>query len=67
MLRPGIDGVLIQYGHHRSTFLPQVWEQLPKPRDFLASLRRKAGLPPDLFEPGFKVWRYTVTKWEEAR
>ena len=67
MLRPGIDGVLIQYGHHRSTFLPQVWEQLPKPRDFLASLRRKAGLPPDLFEPGLKVWRYTVTKWGEAR
>lgn len=67
MLRPGVDGVLIQYGHHRSTFLPQVWEQLPRPRDFLASLRRKAGLPPDLFEPGFKVWRYTVTKWQETR
>lgn len=66
MLRPGIDGVLIQYGHHRSTFLPQVWEQLPKPRDFLASLRRKAGLPPDLFEPGFKVWRYTVAKWKDS-
>lgn len=65
MLRPGVDGVLIEYGHHRSTFLPQVWKQLPKPRDFLASLRRKAGLPPDLFEPGFKVWRYTVTKWQE--
>jgi AmmeMemoRadiSam system protein A len=65
MLRPGIDGVLIQYGHHRSTFLPQVWEQLPQPAEFLANLRRKAGLPPDLFEPGFKVWRYTVAKWRE--
>lgn len=65
LLRPGIDGVLIEYGHHRSTFLPQVWEQLPKPRDFLAQLRRKAGLPPDFWEPGFKVWRYTVAKWRE--
>lgn len=64
-LRPGVDGVLIEYGHHRSTFLPQVWEQLPKPREFLANLRRKAGLPPDFFDPGFKVWRYTVAKWRE--
>lgn len=65
MLRPSVDGVLIEYGHHRSTFLPQVWEQLPKPRDFLAQLRRKAGLPPDFWEPDFKVWRYTVAKWRE--
>lgn len=65
LLRPGIDGVLIEYGHHRSTFLPQVWEQLPQPRDFMAQLRRKAGLPPDFWEPEFKVWRYTVAKWRE--
>lgn len=66
MLRPGVDGVLIEYGHHRSTFLPQVWEQLPQPRDFMAQLRRKAGLPPDFWEPGLKVWRYTVAKWREG-
>jgi MEMO1 family protein len=64
-LRPGLDGVLIEYGHHRSTFLPQVWEQLPKPRDFLMSLRRKAGLPPDFWESGMRVSRYTVSKWRE--
>jgi len=29
-LRPGIDGVVFEYGHYRSTFLPQVWEQLPE-------------------------------------
>lgn len=64
-LRPGVDGLLIEYGHHRSTFLPQVWEQLPKPRDFLMSLRRKAGLPPDFWEPEMRVSRYTVNKWRE--
>lgn len=64
-LRPGTDGVLVEYGYHRSTFLPQVWEQLPEPRGFMASLRRKAGLPPDFWEPGLKVWRYTVSKWRE--
>ena len=31
-LRPGIDGVVFEYGHHRSTFLPQVWEELPRAR-----------------------------------
>jgi AmmeMemoRadiSam system protein B/AmmeMemoRadiSam system protein A len=65
MLRPGTDGLLIEYGHHRSTFLPQVWEQLPQPRDFLVNLRRKAGLPPDFWEGELSVSRYTVTKWRE--
>ena len=65
VLRPGIDGLVLEYGHHRSTFLPQVWEQLPTPRAFLTSLRRKAGLPPDFWEPGLKLSRYTVRKWRE--
>lgn len=45
-LRPGIDGVVLQLGPRRSTFLPQVWEQLPEPREFLARLCVKAGLRP---------------------
>ena len=50
---------------YRSTFLPQVWEQLPQPRQFMAHLRRKAGLPDDFWEEGVKLSRYTVTKWSE--
>ena len=46
-LRPGIDGVIISKGPARATFLPQVWDQLPNPVDFLAHLCRKAGLSPD--------------------
>jgi AmmeMemoRadiSam system protein A len=64
-MRPGVDGIVFQYGHHRSTFLPQVWEQLPQPRQFMAHLRRKAGLPDDFWEEGVKLSRYTVTKWSE--
>jgi AmmeMemoRadiSam system protein A len=64
-LRPGIDGLLLEFGHHRGTFLPQVWETLPTPEEFLMNLRRKAGLPPDFWEPGLKLSRYTVTKWRE--
>lgn len=43
-LRPGVDGVILQRGRARSTFLPQVWEQLPEPRAFLEHLCLKAGL-----------------------
>ena len=64
-LRPGVDGVLLEFGHHRGTFLPQVWEQLPAPEAFLMNLKRKAGLPPDFWEPGLKLSRYTVAKWRE--
>jgi len=45
-LRPGIDGVILQKGRARATFLPQVWDQLPHPRMFLEHLCRKAGLAP---------------------
>jgi AmmeMemoRadiSam system protein A len=65
-LRPGVDGLVLDFGHHRGTFLPQVWEQLPDPEAFLVNLKRKAGLPPDFWEPGMRLSRYTVTKWREA-
>ena len=64
-LRPGVDGVVFEYGNYRSTFLPQVWEDLPQPREFFAQLKRKAGLPGDFWGEGVKLSRYTVTKWSE--
>jgi len=64
-LRPGVDGVLLEYGHHRGTFLPQVWEQLPRKEDFMTHLKHKAGLPPDFWAEGVKLSRYTVEKWKE--
>ena len=51
-LRPNIDGVIINKGLARATFLPQVWEQLPRPEDFLAHLCRKAGLSLDEWKKG---------------
>ncbi|MBS1147907.1 MAG: hypothetical protein H6R08_2083 [Proteobacteria bacterium] len=64
-LRPGIDGVVFEYGHYRSTFLPQVWEQLPEPAEFLAHLKRKAGLSMDFWSESVRLSRYTVSKWKE--
>jgi AmmeMemoRadiSam system protein A len=65
-LRPNVDGIVFEYGRYRSTFLPQVWESLAQPREFLAMLRRKAGLPDDFWAEGVKLSRYSVTKWSES-
>ena len=64
-LRPGVDGLVFQYGYHQSTYLPQVWEDLPQPSEFLAHLKYKAGLPPDFWSPEVKLARYTVSKFKE--
>ena len=65
LLRPGRDGVILEYGHRRSTFLPQVWQSLAEPQRFLAELKRKAGLPADFWHPDLRLWRYEVQKWKE--
>jgi len=65
-LRPEIDGVVLECARHRATFLPQVWEQLPHPRDFLRALKRKAGLPEDFWSDDVRVLRYTVEKFVEG-
>lgn len=64
-LRPNVDGVVFEYAQYRSTFLPQVWEQLPTPQVFMTQLKRKAGLPADFWVDGVRLLRYTVTKWKE--
>ena len=65
-LRPNVDGVVFEYAHYRSTFLPQVWEQLPDPAEFMAHLKRKAGLPMDFWAEEVRLSRYTVSKWKES-
>ena len=65
-LRPGIDGLFLESGVCRATFLPQVWEQLPEPRDFMAHLKDKAGLARAFWGPDVRLKRYTVGKWRET-
>jgi AmmeMemoRadiSam system protein A len=65
-LRPNIDGVIIEREWRRATFLPQVWDKLPTPADFMSNLCAKAGLPPDDYKtPGLKVSTYQVDKYTE--
>ncbi len=61
-------GVILQYGSHQATFLPQVWEQLPDAAEFLDALCHKAGLSRDcLSQKGLKIFTYTVEAFAEKR
>ncbi len=62
-LRPGVDGVVLEFEGFRATFLPQVWESLPDPLEFLSELRRKARLPARFWHERLQVSRYTVEKY----
>ncbi len=59
-LRPGIDGVILEEGACRATYLPSVWKALPDPREFLEQLKLKAGLPQDYWSASITVKRYTT-------
>jgi len=65
-LQPCVDGVVLEYGTARGTFLPQVWEDLPDPASFLQQLKRKAGLPSSFWAPEVRLYRYSVFKWIET-
>ncbi len=65
-LRPGVDGLVLECGHHRGTFLPAVWKDLPNPAKFLDQLKRKAGLTADFWSPEVEVRRYSTESWSEG-
>ena len=65
-LRPHVDGVVLNVGRRQSTFLPQVWEQLPEKESFLNHLSQKAGLPAGAWrQPGTTVLTYQVEAFSE--
>ena len=61
-LKPGYHGLLIQDREKRAVFLPQVWDQLPAPEDFMARLKMKAGFSAGYWSPEMKAWTFTVQK-----
>ncbi len=66
ILQVGIDGVILRKGVQGATFLPQVWEQLPDPKDFLSHLCRKAGLSAEAWQSGnLEVSTYRVQYFAE--
>ena len=57
-LQPDIDGLILEEGHRRGTFLPSVWETLPQPEQFLPHLKQKAGLPAEYWSDKIRIYRY---------
>lgn len=66
-LRPGVDGVILEHVEEgrRGTFLPQVWEDLSDPEQFISHLKHKAGIAPGVDTRRCRVKRYRVLKWRE--
>ncbi|KYK26549.1 hypothetical protein AYK26_07460 [Euryarchaeota archaeon SM23-78] len=65
-LRPNIDGVVLKKDWRQSTYLPQVWEQLPGKELFLSSLCKKAGLPNNCWQdPSLQVQTYQALVFAE--
>ncbi|AMO55280.1 hypothetical protein GZ77_11100 [Endozoicomonas montiporae] len=64
-LIPGQDGLVIENAHYSATFLPQVWEQLPQPKQFLQHLKQKAGMPVNEWPDDMKCFRYSCFKFKE--
>ena len=65
-LRPGVDGLLMTLGERRATFLPKVWHTLPEPRDFLAHLKHKLGVPVTFWDPALRFHRYHTRQFAGA-
>jgi AmmeMemoRadiSam system protein A len=60
LLRPGVDGLVLQQGSRRGTLLPDVWESLADPLRFVREVKRKAGLPESEWSPRLEAFRYTT-------
>jgi AmmeMemoRadiSam system protein A len=65
-LRPGRDGLIVEAGAHRATFLPKVWAELPRGTDFLDHLWHKAGLNAATWPPTLRLWRYEAIDFGEG-
>jgi len=65
-LRPHVDGVILKNDYRRATFLPQVWQQIPDPEDFLDHLCSKMGAKPNLWlNTKLQVYVYQVEEFHE--
>ena len=64
-LRVGIDGVLLTSGLRSAVFIPEMWKELPDPKEFLWHLRRKGRIPLEQWPENMTVDRFTAELFEE--
>ncbi|NMB86807.1 MAG: AMMECR1 domain-containing protein, partial [Chloroflexi bacterium] len=66
LLRPHVDGVILREGFHRATFLPQVWEKIDRPEEFLDHLCQKMSLPASAWrQRKLRAFTYQVEEFHE--
>jgi len=66
-LTPLEDGLILEDRGYQATFLPQVWEKINDPRQFVRELKAKAGLAPDYWSDTTRCYRYHTTSIIERR
>jgi AmmeMemoRadiSam system protein A len=66
-LRPRIDGLTLEYRGSRATFPPSVWDHISDPKDFVAFLKLKAGLPADFWSRAIRIERYGASHSAEMQ
>jgi AmmeMemoRadiSam system protein A len=59
VLKKNRPGLIIERGFARATFLPQVWDELRRPEDFLTQLCLKAGIPSDTWKQPSRLEIFT--------
>ncbi|MGD2053152.1 MAG: AmmeMemoRadiSam system protein A [Gammaproteobacteria bacterium] len=62
-IRPGVDGLILEDGFNKGTFLPSVWESLTDSKEFLDHLKMKAGLPSSYWSDTIRIKRYSVEEF----
>lgn len=62
-LKPGVDGLILEVGVRRGTFLPSVWGTLSQPKQFLRHLKEKAGLAQDYWSDQIRIFRYRTEEF----
>ncbi len=63
-LRPGLDGLILQKGAERATFLPAMWQALPDKQVFVWHLKEKLGLQANGWHADMRAWRYSAQAFE---
>ncbi len=64
---PFQDGIVLKHQDKKATYLPQVWEDLPKFNDFFSSLCRKANLNENCLSEHPEISIYQVKKYKEKQ
>lgn len=63
VVRPGVDGLVVEAGRRRATLLPSVWSHVADTDEFLTVLWQKAGLAHESWPPNVTVARYTTEEF----